>query len=535
MEMITTRKKEVLNTVVTFGGNTVVRDKAVRISGQYYEKHKECVYLPPLANEKSKSNWFRLDHPSISYNYDTKSYDKITRMRANGLVEGFIDTHTKAFFTLNALKHPVLFSDSKSTIPVYALTKQIAIDLGYIEDIATGKYYDKANLSKNDIRVITTKRKVDYRDLSLNYHANNNNSSYVKILAAHNEYLKIIEPTHESLRIAEMLNNLSWGVEFETSNGTVPTGIISNLGLVPLRDGSVSGFEFTTVPLSGAKGLTVMKDMCEELTNRCCINLSCSLHVHLGNIPRERKHALAFIKLGYLIQDDVFNMVPSYKKDPRNRVEELANKEKDYCKKLPSFKFFTTNIDTSNSDTVYTKFQEVFKFLNQSNNDGASIQNVENDYYNFDTRRSPIEAKWNQYGRYYWLSIFPYVFNNSGTVEMRLHQPTLNFHKTINWLLINAAIINYVIYNTDKILKKDFTITLNDIVSSYKTLFDQKENESEVNDPFRVSVTDYLLAYIKDRTDKYSKEESKGIYIDRGELENDGLYRFEYNGIKDLY
>lgn len=533
--MITTRKKEILNTVVTFSGNTVLRDKAVRISGQYYEKHKECVFLPPLEHEKSKSNWFRIDHSSIGYNYDTKSYDKITRMRANGLVEGFVDNNTKAFFTLNALKNPVLFSDYRATIPIYALNKEIAIKLGYIEDIATGKYYDTANLTKLELKTITTKRKVDYRDLSLNYHANDSNSSYVKILAAHNKYLQSIEPNNESLRLAEMLNNLSWGVEFETSNGTIPSQIISNLGLVPLRDGSVSGFEFTTVPLSGAKGLTVMKDMCEELSNRCCINLSCSLHVHLGNIPRERKHALAFVKLGYLIQDDVFNMVPSYKKDPRNRVEELANKEKDYCKKLPSFKFFTTTIDTSNSDTVYTKFQEVFKFLNQSNNDGSSVQNSETEYHNFENRRSPIDAKWNQYGRYYWLSIFPYVFNNSGTVEMRLHQPTLNFHKTINWLLINAAIVNYVIYNTDKILQKDFTITLNDIVGSYKTLFDQKDDESQVNDPFKVSIANYLLAYIKDRTNKYSKEEAKGIYIDRSELELDSSYRFEYNGIKDLY
>jgi hypothetical protein len=228
-------------------------------------------------------------------------------------------------------------------------------------------------------------------------------------------------------------------------------------------------------------------------------------------------------------------MVPSYKKDPRNRVEELANKEKDYCKKLPSFKFFNTSINTSDSDVVLNKFQEVFKFLNQTSNNGDSIQSVESSVYSFDSRRNPIDAKWNQYGRYYWLSIFPYVFNNSGTVEMRLHQPTLNFHKTVNWLLINAAIINYVIYNTDKILQKDFKITLNDIISSYKTLFDQKDDESQVSDPFKVLVTEYLLAYIKDRTDKYSKEESKGIYVDREELENDGSYQFEYNGVKDLY
>jgi hypothetical protein len=534
MKMIT-NKKEILTTVTTFSGNTVSRDKTVRISGQYYEKHTECVYLPPLEEEKSKSNWFRIDHPSIGFNYDTNSYDKISRMRSKGLVEGFINKNKKAFFKLNAFKHPILFSDHNAAIPTYAINKELALELNYIEDIATGKYYDKNNLTTSNIRAITSKRKIDYRDLSLNYHANSDNSSYVKILGTHTQYLEQLTPNDNSLRLAEMLNNLSWGIEFETSNGTIPTPIISNLGLVPLRDGSVSGFEYTTVPLSGAKGLTIMKDICTELTNRCCINLACSLHIHLGNIPRERKHALAFIKLGYLIQDDVFNMVPSYKKDPRNRVEELANKEKDYCKKLPSFKFFNTSINTSDSDVVYNKFQEVFKFLNQTSNNGDSIQSVESGVYSFDSRRNPIDAKWNQYGRYYWLSIFPYVFNNSGTVEMRLHQPTLNFHKTVNWLLINAAIINYVIYNTDKILQKDFKITLNDIVGSYKTLFDQKDDESQVSDPFKVLVTEYLLAYIKDRTDKYSKEESKGIYVDREELENDGSYQFEYNGVKDLY
>jgi hypothetical protein len=106
MKMIT-NKKEILTTVTTFSGNTVSRDKTVRISGQYYEKHTECVYLPPLEEEKSKSNWFRIDHPSIGFNYDTNSYDKISRMRSKGLVEGFINKNKKAFFKLNAFKHPI--------------------------------------------------------------------------------------------------------------------------------------------------------------------------------------------------------------------------------------------------------------------------------------------------------------------------------------------------------------------------------------------------------------------------------------------
>ena len=47
----------------------------------------------------------------------------------------------------------------------------------------------------------------------------------------------------------------TFGLEFETAGGYLPQHQLYELGLIPLRDGSITGIEFTTVVLQGNKGL----------------------------------------------------------------------------------------------------------------------------------------------------------------------------------------------------------------------------------------------------------------------------------------
>ena len=43
----------------------------------------------------------------------------------------------------------------------------------------------------------------------------------------------------------------TFGIEFETAGGFLPQHRLYELGLIPLRDGSITGIEFATVVLKG--------------------------------------------------------------------------------------------------------------------------------------------------------------------------------------------------------------------------------------------------------------------------------------------
>ena len=51
----------------------------------------------------------------------------------------------------------------------------------------------------------------------------------------------------------------TFGLEFETAGGFLPQHRLYELGLIPLRDGSITGIEFATVVLQGNKGLNLLK------------------------------------------------------------------------------------------------------------------------------------------------------------------------------------------------------------------------------------------------------------------------------------
>ena len=74
----------------------------------------------------------------------------------------------------------------------------------------------------------------------------------------------------------------TFGLEFETAGGFLPQHRLYELGLIPLRDGSISGIEFSTVVLQGNFGFNLLKQQMEELNERTIFDKDCSLHVHFG-------------------------------------------------------------------------------------------------------------------------------------------------------------------------------------------------------------------------------------------------------------
>ena len=132
----------------------------------------------------------------------------------------------------------------------------------------------------------------------------------------------------------------TFGIEFETASGYIPEALCFRDGLIPLRDGSISGIEYSTIVLQGNKGLSLLKQQLKTLRKYIAFNKECSLHVHIGGYPVKPDAIYRAYRLLYYLHDTISELVPPYTFESRRYKEN----RKDYCKSLP---------DVSSFDSLY--------------------------------------------------------------------------------------------------------------------------------------------------------------------------------------
>jgi len=234
----------------------------------------------------------------------------------------------------------------------------------------------------------------------------------------------------------------SFGVEFEVSRADLRPQLLPLVGLIPLLDGSTaSGMELVTIPLRGEKGVELLYNACKELNTTCEVNYSCSLHVHIGDLNNWKPiHIAALYLLYFRIQDDILDTQPYYVRNPAV----IARKNKSYCDRLPSLGISRPGAHLSPEEMygiIRSMFMGEFETL---------------DHYN--------GPKWNITSRYWALNFLPFFLGN-GRVEFRVHHPTTHPIKTIAWVLICQAIVQYAFENADAItLHKMKKIKLEDVL-----------------------------------------------------------------------
>jgi hypothetical protein len=246
---------------------------------------------------------------------------------------------------------------------------------------------------------------------------------------------------------ASLLENLSFGLEFETTKGFIPKRILNQYGLIPLRDGSISGIEYVTVPMEGKKGLQCTVDILKVLKERTEYNDdTCSLHLHLGNIPRTKEFILAFFKVGMKIQDEMFQMFPLYKK------YNYHIKNKNYSAPLPTFEILSQLDPIIDSRNIDENFGILYKYLSM----GQDFKSVGNNLENVLSHPADPNGnqKWNVKTRYYLYNILPLIFGNKQTIEFRIHTPTYDVNKILLFIFMNSLIVNFVIRKQKLILNR---------------------------------------------------------------------------------
>ena len=226
----------------------------------------------------------------------------------------------------------------------------------------------------------------------------------------------------------------TFGFEFETSAGYIPEEELYRVGLIPLRDGSITGLEYSTIVLEGNNGLNTLREQLEVLKEYTIFDKECSLHIHLGSFELT---PTILLRLNNLFADsDIDNYVTPW----AFLTREYKRNGKDYCIKNKS----------------YLSFSQLYSALVGRNYYGSLFQPHPNDLSG--------DKKWNIASRYKALNLVNAVcYNNAKTAEFRFLRPTYNFDKILVWLFVLAAYVKYAEMTKIKAIKN---ISLNRIIKT---------------------------------------------------------------------
>lgn len=212
----------------------------------------------------------------------------------------------------------------------------------------------------------------------------------------------------------------TFGVEFETSAGIIPEYLCFQNGLIPVYDGSITGIEYASVVLKGKLGLQTLRSQFKLYEQYSKINSDCSIHVHLGDLPKSYLYAYFLNHVCYLLQDSLRKYIHQWVFNS----SEYKNTEKDYAKQL-------------------SKPQDFADYYSMIADQGVS--NLRNwTPTSSHCRDKEGTRKWNIYQRYYWLNVINLLYyNKNKTIEFRCLPSTTNVEKLIGWIYIFNAIAKY--------------------------------------------------------------------------------------------
>lgn len=209
----------------------------------------------------------------------------------------------------------------------------------------------------------------------------------------------------------------TFGLEYETCAGVIPEDICFRDGLIPLRDGSIAGNEYSTVVLQGNEGFNLMHQQIKTLREYTRFDKECSLHIHMGGFPLNIEKILSLYNLCYALQGQLKRALPTY----TFNTAKYKSSGKDYCKFLPE---------------SYNTFDEYYRAFTGTKFFGDLQQAHPND-----VERA---RKWQIHERYYWANLLNLIcYQVNKTMEFRMLRPTYNIEKILFWMYIFNAIMQY--------------------------------------------------------------------------------------------
>ena len=435
---------------------------------------------------------YREETGLIVYNYSIKEYVILNDNLLQGVVDVADDNLIIGYFNNNTKYSKITDKNGKShwlyNVEIFNNNKE------YREHLSTGNFYHISTLQAWKFN------KIEFPNKNYKYSLPYDSKGIIgNNLKNYNENYNP-EISQNIKNYAPLLENLSFGLEFETTKGHIPDRVLNQYGLIPLRDGSISGIEYVTVPMEGEKGLQCTADILKELNKRTSYSdKTCSLHLHLGNIPRTKEFILAFFKVGMKIQDEMFQMFPLYKK------YNYHIKNKNYSAPLPTFEILSQLDPIIDSRNIDENFGILYKYLSM----GQEFKSVGNSLDNVLSHPADPNGnqKWNVKTRYYLYNILPLIFGNKQTIEFRIHTPTYDVNKILPFIFMNSLIVNFVIRNQKLILnRKNF-------INSWSLLDILYMQIDQYDIPNRNTFKDLMYSYIEVRKNYCERQILKGNIV----------------------
>ena len=209
------------------------------------------------------------------------------------------------------------------------------------------------------------------------------------------------------------------GVELEvlSTSNSISEETADKLNFHKHYDGSLSsgGEEFSSYPMNGDILFKSIKEFCDKLIiNKYTIDTSCGFHAHF-QVPKNDLEYLKKIFFFYNLYEPLFyQLVSKSRKNNKfcssiNKTYPLNISKLMQCKTLIEFKKIIYQVDTS---------LEVKEEQQEHTSDK----------------------------RYSWLNLHSIFYR--GTLEIRLHNGTINPNKVLFWLKIHNEILDYLKINS---------------------------------------------------------------------------------------
>lgn len=208
----------------------------------------------------------------------------------------------------------------------------------------------------------------------------------------------------------------TFGVEFETSAGYIPEDKCFEYGLIPLRDGSISGIEYSTIVLKGNSGFNLLSKQLKLLNQYTTFNKECALHIHFGGFPLNKDKILLLNNMfSYIFSDlELVQTLPI----ATFHTDQYKKNKKSYCE----------------LNLQYANFNNLYRYFVGTNYMGSLTQP-----HPCDLDRA---AKWNIHSRYVACNLVNMLcYTGPKTVEFRFLRPTKNLDVILFWIYTLNAIM----------------------------------------------------------------------------------------------
>lgn len=441
-------KEKPVDTVKTVGGIIANVSKCKLINKKYYLigslfklSSGECyiinnkTYLPEdlvyiIIDSSLRGKYYLKDDPSIRYG--------VIDFSENELVYGYFKKTIRS-------SHVVLSSGiEKELIDVQLLFDRRA---PFWYNFKKNKFYSAIYFSARNSENLKVEINNQIKHL---FEYSVSPQSMAKYSTHYNKHKNLQYRTNSTTKFLENIFPNTYGFEFETSEGLIPSKFLYEIGLIPLRDGSISGLEYATIPYSGLTGISNLNKACEYLEMFTEKDDKCSLHIHIGGLDRTIDTILAFLKLVVFTQDEYYKMFPLYKK------YHFGYKNKSYAEPYPEHIKLLLSQPLKTSEERLATFDKIFTYLSQ----GRSFKEYGYDLNNVNVHPADPEGthKWQIRERYKIVNIIPLIFGNKKTVEFRIHTPTFDFQKLFLYLASIDSLVVVANKMADSILRDNSTI-----------------------------------------------------------------------------